>query len=581
MNLKSNHVATNWRSVCVALLCLLALIQPANSATADPARRVALVIGNAAYADSPLTNPGNDARDMAQALTRIGFNVTMLTDRNRAQMTQAIRNFGLAAAGAETALFYFAGHGVQVRGKNYLIPTGQRFADEGEVEADAVDVNTVLGRMEQARASVSVVILDACRNNPLARDGRNVARGLARMEAPSGALVAFAAQPGAEAIDGSGRNGLYTKYLLRHIETAGLTAEQMFKRVRADVERESGRRQSPREETSLTGADFFFKPVPGQVVAQAAALKPEVLVNDAQIEQQAWTAAKSGNTAAGYSAYLEEYPKGRFAAAARVARASLAATPAVAQAAPVAPSAATQLPLPVAQPAAGQIIKDCADCPQMVAIPAGSFEMGSMFLDEQPVHLVNVTAFLLGRTEVTQGEWIAVMGSNPSTFKQCGMNCPVENISWRDAQEFARRLSQKTGKTYRLPSEAEWEYAARAGSRGKWSFGEDESQLAAYAWFYNNSGQTTHTVALKKPNSFGLYDMHGNVWEWVQDVWHENYQGAPSDGSAWVNGGDQAQRVIRGGAWNDVPGNLRSAVRSRGAPDFRDHNTGMRIARTN
>ena len=169
---------------------------------------------------------GNDARDMARALTRIGFNLTMLTDRNRAQMTQAIRNFGLAAAGAETALFYFAGHGVQVRGKNYLIPTGQRFADEGEVEADAVDVNTVLGRMEQARASVSVVILDACRNNPLSRDGRNVARGLARMEAPSGALVAFAAQPGAEAIDGSGRNGLYTKYLLRHIETAGLTAEQ-------------------------------------------------------------------------------------------------------------------------------------------------------------------------------------------------------------------------------------------------------------------------------------------------------------------------------------------------------------------
>ena len=276
MNLKSKHIAANWRLMCVAVLCLLGLVQPGNSAAADPARRVALVIGNAAYADSPLTNSGNDARDMAQALTRIGFNVTILTDRNRAQMTQAIRNFGLAAAGAETALFYFAGHGVQVRGKNYLIPTGQRFADEGEIEADAVDVNTVLGRMEQARASVSVVILDACRNNPLARDGRNVARGLARMEAPSGALVAFAAQPGAEAIDGSGRNGLYTKYLLRHIETVGLTAEQMFKRVRSDVERESGRRQSPREETSLTGADFFFKPVPGSVVAQATALKPEV-----------------------------------------------------------------------------------------------------------------------------------------------------------------------------------------------------------------------------------------------------------------------------------------------------------------
>ncbi len=577
MNLKSNHVATNWRSVCVALLCLLALIQPANSATADPARRVALVIGNAAYADSPLTNPGNDARDMAQALTRIGFNVTMLTDRNRAQMTQAIRNFGLAAAGAETALFYFAGHGVQVRGKNYLIPTGQRFADESEVEADAVDVNTVLGRMEQARASVSVVILAACRNNPLARDGRNVARGLARMEAPSGALVAFAAQPGAEAIDGSGRNGLYTKYLLRHIETAGLTAEQMFKRVRADVERESGRRQSPREETSLTGADFFFKPVLGAVVAQAAVLKPEVLVNDAQIEQQAWSAAQSGNTAAGYSAYLEEYPKGRFAAAARVARASLGTAVMVAQAPPV----PQRLPSAQAVPTAGQIIKDCADCPEMVVIPAGSFDMGSNEnADEQPVHRVEVPAFLLGRTEVTQGQWISLMGSNPSNFSKCGASCPVESISWNDAQEFARRLSQKTGKAYRLPSEAEWEYAARAGSRGRWSFGDVESQLGDYAWSSANSVQT-QPVARKKPNAFGLHDMHGNVWEWVQDIWHINYLGASSDASATLIG-DQSGRALRSGSWtSDRSSMLRSAYRNLANPGYSSGGIGMRLARTN
>ena len=577
MNLKSKHIAANWRLMCVAVLCLLGLVQPGNSAAADPARRVALVIGNAAYADSPLTNSGNDARDMAQALTRIGFNVTILTDRNRAQMTQAIRNFGLAAAGAETALFYFAGHGVQVRGKNYLIPTGQRFADEGEVEADAVDVNTVLGRMEQARASVSVVILDACRNNPLARDGRNVARGLARMEAPSGALVAFAAQPGAEAIDGSGRNGLYTKYLLRHIETAGLTAEQMFKRVRADVERESGRRQSPREETSLTGADFFFKPVPGAVMAQATALKPEVLVNDAQIEQQAWIAAQSGNTAAGYAAYLEEFPKGRFAAAARVARASLGDPVVVAQA----PTAPQRVPPAQAVPTPGQMIKDCTDCPEMLVIPAGSFEMGSAeHPDEQPKHQVQVSTFLLSRTEVTQGQWRAVMGGNPSHFSHCGMDCPVENISWNDAQDFARSLSEKTGKTYRLPSEAEWEYAARAGSNGKWSFGDDESKLGDSAWFAKNSGLKTHAVAQMRPNDFGVFDMHGNVWEWVQDVWHENYRGAPSDGSAWVNGGDQARRLLRGGAWVSGPGFQRSASRDRDAPGIRSNGAGMRIART-
>ncbi len=231
---------------------------------------------------------------------------------------------------------------------------------------------------------------------------------------------------------------------------------------------------------------------------------------------------------------------------------------------------------------AGQIIKDCVDCPEMVAIPAGSFEMGSTEnADEQPVHRVNVPAFLLGRTEVTQGQWMAVMGNNPSYFKQCGMNCPVENINSNDAQEFARRLSQKTGKNYRLPSEAEWEYAARAGSSGKWSFGDDESQLGAYAWYSRNSKSTTHIVAQKRPNAFGLYDMHGNVWEWVQDVWHDNYRGAPSDGSAWVNGGDHERRVLRGGAWYFGPRDLRSAYRNLIASVIRFDITGMRIVRTN
>lgn len=184
--------------------------------------------------------------------------MTVLTDLNRSDLTKAIRDFGRNASGADAALFYFAGHGVQVRGKNYLLPVGQQFREEADVETDAVDVNAVLARLEEAGARVSLLVLDACRTNPLQRSGRAVARGLARMEAPSGALVAFAAQPGAEAQDGSGENGVYTKHLLRHIETPALTVEQLFRRVRADVERETGKRQSPRERSSLTGADFYF-----------------------------------------------------------------------------------------------------------------------------------------------------------------------------------------------------------------------------------------------------------------------------------------------------------------------------------
>ena len=237
-------------------------------------------------------------------------------------------------------------------------------------------------------------------------------------------------------------------------------------------------------------------------------------------------------------------------------------------------------------PAPGQTIKDCADCPEMVVLPAGSFEMGSNEkADEQPVHRVNVPSFLIGKTEVTQGQWKAVMGSNPSYFSSCGEDCPVEQVSWSDAQEFAKRLSQKTGKQYRLPSEAEWEYAARAGSNTQWSWGGSESQLGDYAWYRDNSkswfgAAKTQRVAQKKPNAFGLFDMHGNVWEWVQDCWHDNYAVAPADGSAWTTDCSSNSRVLRGGSWNYNPALLRSAYRNRSTPDFRLINYGLRLART-
>ena len=233
-----------------------------------------------------------------------------------------------------------------------------------------------------------------------------------------------------------------------------------------------------------------------------------------------------------------------------------------------------------ALPQPGQIIKDCADCPEMVVIPAGSFEMGSYEnADERPVHRVYVPSFLIGKAEVTQDQWKAVMGSNPSSFGSCGDDCPVEKVSWNEAQEFAQRLSQKTGKPYRLPSEAEWEYAARAGSSSKWSFGDSEYP-GDYAWFSANNQGKTQRVAQKRPNAFGLFDTHGNVWEWVQDCWHDNYSGAPTDGSAWTTGCSNSSRVLRGGSWGYDPAGLRSAIRSRNAPDLRGSVNGLRLART-
>lgn len=225
----------------------------------------------------------------------------------------------------------------------------------------------------------------------------------------------------------------------------------------------------------------------------------------------------------------------------------------------------------------GKAFKDCSDCPEMVVIPSGSFQMGGdMHGDEQPVHAVTISrGFALAKTEVTQGQWRAVMGSNPSNFSNCGDNCPVEQVSWDDAQEYVRKLSQKTGKSYRLPSEAEWEYACRAGSRQEYC-GSDS--IDSVAWYGNNSGSKTNSVGQKQSNRFGLYDMSGNVWEWVEDCDHDNYDGAPADGSAWTNG-TCVRRVLRGGSWDYLPQVARSAKRLRNTPALRSSNGGFRLAR--
>ena len=207
---------------------------------------------------------------------------------------------------------------------------------------------------------------------------------------------------------------------------------------------------------------------------------------------------------------------------------------------------------------------------KMVSLPAGQFLMGSPDSDpdardnEKPPHQVQVNGFAIGKYSVTQAQYEAVMGTNPSRFQNNPQN-PVEKISWNDAQAFCRKLSQITGKTYRLPTEAEWEYACRAGTTTRFYFGDDANQLGDYAWYYGNSQGTTHPVGQKKPNAWGLYDMSGNVWEWCEDDWHDNYIGAPTDGSAWItnnNDNDYDYRIPRGGSWYNIPNLCRSAFRN-------------------
>ena len=215
---------------------------------------------------------------------------------------------------------------------------------------------------------------------------------------------------------------------------------------------------------------------------------------------------------------------------------------------------------------------------EMVKIPAGSFLMGTeeaevirlckeyeyekdWYKNEMPQYRVNLQEFYLGKYPITQEQYQAVIGNNPSKFKNNPKN-PVETVSWDDAQAFCQKLSAKTGKKYRLPSEAEWEYACRAGTQTRYYFGNNEYQLGEYAWYRDNSGSKPHPVGQKKPNNWGLYDMHGNVWEWCEDGWHENYQNAPTDGTAWnENHSVTNPRVLRGGSWLNNPRNCRSAAR--------------------
>jgi formylglycine-generating enzyme required for sulfatase activity len=308
-------------------------------------------------------------------------------------------------------------------------------------------------------------------------------------------------------------------------------------------------------------------------------------------ERELWELAKRRDNVPSYEAYLRVFPQGRFAAIARAALDGLRPG-AVVQAA--APSPSPQVaPLPDTR-RTGDAFKDCAECPEMVVIPAGRFLMGSPAgeagrdSDEGPQSLVDVPRFAMGKFEVTQGQWQAVMGRNPSTFRACGPDCPVENVSWNDAQEFARRLSQRTGQNYLLPSEAEWEYAARAGTTTAYHWGERAGrEHANYGADACCGGRAegrdlwveTAPVGQFPANAFGLHDMHGNVYEWVQDVSHSSYAGAPNDGSAWMTDGDPSRRVLRGGSWNGTPQDLRSADRVRGTPDDRYGSTGFRIAR--
>ncbi len=210
---------------------------------------------------------------------------------------------------------------------------------------------------------------------------------------------------------------------------------------------------------------------------------------------------------------------------------------------------------------------------QLVKIPAGRFTMGEDKAGRGPQREVDVATFYISTHEVTQAQWMAVMGENPSNFPD--PRRPVEQVTWLAVQSFLEELNRREGTNqYRLPTEAEWEYAARAGSDTRYFFGDEPASLRRYAWF--GQSKSTRPVGEKAPNPWGLYDIYGNVWEWVQECWHDDYRDAPADGRLW-GGGDCTHRTLRGGGWNGSADYQGSTVRGSYPVSGEDMNNGFRV----
>ena len=342
-------ISLRFRLWCLVLVAMLAAPIAARSQTApggtaaNPANehRVALVVGNAAYRETPLKNPVNDARAMRDKLKSMGFQVAYFENLQTKQVGSALREFRNLIRPGSVALFFYAGHGLQVRGENFLPTVDAELSSEEDVPNQSLSVSGVLNTMEDSKAAVNLVLLDACRNNPYARNFRSAPRGLARVQAPSGTLIHYATRPGSVADDGTGKHGTYTEALLAQIDEKGVPIETALKRVTIRVRDATKGKQEPWIEGSLTG-DFYF------IVSGS----PQITVQQvpANADAAAWQAADSSNSVAAYQAYLVEYPSGLYAAAARIKLAVLKAPVAAAYA--PAPAAVAALAPAQAQPAA-------------------------------------------------------------------------------------------------------------------------------------------------------------------------------------------------------------------------------------
>lgn len=339
------------RVLAGAFLIALAVFLPPHHAGAETGR-VALVIGNGDYDASigPLRNPSNDAKLMARTLKRLGFAVTLAVDVDQKEMKRHIRDFGQALrnSGPEgIGLFYYAGHGLQGDGENYLLPIGAAIEAEGDVELEAISADSVLAQMQYAHNSVNLVFLDACRNNPLSRGFRSTERGLARVDAPRGSFVGYSTAPGEVSVDGAGENSPYTLALAEEMLRPGAAIEEVHRAVRLKVLAATNEQQTPWDSSSLTATVTLAAGQPANTASAAVTSPPASIApapspaGDQKAELLYWESAQASNNPAVFRAYLKQFPNGMFAALAQARLEELAAgsaQPAAVAALPASPA---------------------------------------------------------------------------------------------------------------------------------------------------------------------------------------------------------------------------------------------------
>lgn len=603
-------LAGPFKKIFLLLLLLLPLVATGVE------KRVALVIGNDNYQHiEKLRNAANDSRLIAQEFRALGFEVIHYENLNQKRMKSAVRDLMDKIAGGGIGAFYFAGHGIQEGGNNYLLPVDiEALADSSALADEAVELGSITERLASAKAKFSLLVIDACRNNPFPRKaGRGIGatRGLSPVSTPEGMIVIYSAGVGQEALDSSdnGNYGLFTSEFVKELRKPGIHVAEMVQNVRETVKEKAAREkheQSPA--IYIQAGKVYLGPEPGQEPSPAALPAATPGANSFGIPAPPAGSSPSRPVQPRQAAVRQagEQRQGVFSPPQKATRVAAA---------------------PDNRNSAGKSFRDCAACPEMVVISAGSFSMGSpagepsRFPDENPQHRVGIPRSLaVGKFEIKRSEWAAfieatgfkqtqgcnVYGAEKGAWAMDGERAwhspgfgqtdahPAVCISWHDANEYVTWLSGKTGKAYRLLSEAEWEYAARAATTRQWS--DDPRQVCRSAnvgdhsllansrnWKWishdcDDGAPFTSAAGRYPPNPFGLHDMLGNAMEWTADCWHDNYAEAPNDGSAWVES-ECTKRVVRGGSWAQGPWVTRTAYRDRNPASRRSSHIGFRVAR--